>query len=86
MTKQLTKDEAIAFANAKSWEGMSYSERALFQVNQECLCMPFSVFQTAVEETVGQPMFTHMFADADLIREMLNIAIVQAGSRINESE
>jgi hypothetical protein len=59
--EQLTKDEAIAFGESKSYEGMSYRQIAEFQINQECLCMPFSKFHEAVEKTLGRPVFTHEF-------------------------
>jgi hypothetical protein len=59
--QQLTKDEAVAFAESKSYEGMSYRQIAEFQINQKCLCMPFSKFHEAVEKTLDRPVFTHEF-------------------------
>jgi hypothetical protein len=59
--KQLTTEEAIAFAESESYVGMSYRELAEFQINQEMLCMPFSVFHEAVEEVLGRPVWTHEF-------------------------
>jgi len=60
--KQLTSEQAIAFADSKAWEKMSFKERALFQFNQECLCMPFDIFHEAVEKTIGRSVWTHEFA------------------------
>ena len=59
--KQLTKEQAIAFYDSKAYENMSFRQRAEFQIDQELLCMPFSVFHEAVEKTIGRPVFTHEF-------------------------
>lgn len=59
--KQLTKDQAIQFFDTKSWEALSFEERAKFQISQERLCMPFGVFHEAVEKTINRPIFTHEF-------------------------
>jgi hypothetical protein len=40
---------------------MSFRERAVFQINERLLCIPFDVFHEAVEKTVGRPVFTHEF-------------------------
>lgn len=60
--KQLTKQQAIAIADSGAYASLSSEEKASFQLNQECLCMPFDVFHGAVEEAVGYPVFTHQFA------------------------
>lgn len=74
MDRQLTTEEAIAFGGAKSWEPMSLAERARFQIVQDKLCMPFSVFHEAVEKTLGRPVWTHEFGlNRDGIKaELLN--------------
>lgn len=59
--KQLTKDQAINFAESKAFSNMSYREIAEFQINQKKLCMPFSIFHKAVEKTIERPVFTHEF-------------------------
>ena len=59
--KQLTKEQAIAFAESKSYENMSHREIAEFQINQKKLCMPFNIFHEAVEKTIERPVFTHEF-------------------------
>jgi hypothetical protein len=57
----MTKENAIALAESKFWEGMTHRKIAEFQMCEEKLCMPFSVFHEAVEETLGRPVFTHEF-------------------------
>lgn len=74
MSAQLTREQAIAFHDGKAYEPMSYRDRAVFQMNQELLCMPFGVFHEAVEKTLGRPVFTHEFAFGGrerLMKEML---------------
>jgi hypothetical protein len=69
----MTREEAIAFGEAKKWEPMTLRERAVFQMQEERLCMPFSVFHEAVEKTLGRPVYTHEFAgNRDrILRELL---------------
>jgi hypothetical protein len=59
MIKQLTREEAVKFHDDKTYAGMTFKEKAGFQINQEKLCMPFSIFHEAVEKTIGRPVFTH---------------------------
>lgn len=59
--RSLTKEEAIELAKSEAWKGMSLFERAFFQLHQDRLCMPFDVFQEAVEKSLGRPVFTHEF-------------------------
>lgn len=70
--KQLTKEQAIAFAKNKAYEGMSSRMIAEFQLNQERLCMPFGVFHKAVEEALGRPVYTHEFVNPELLIKELN--------------
>jgi len=69
MTEQLTQKEAISFAYEEKWVGMSFDERAEFQIKQKCLCMPFDVFHEAVEHWLGRPVWTHEFARPQLLIE-----------------
>lgn len=69
--KQLTKEQAVAFAENKCYESMSYRQRAEFQMEQDRLCMPFDVFHEAIEKTLGRPVFTHEFAFRDELRKEL---------------
>lgn len=57
----MTKEKAIALAESKFWEGMTHRQIAEFQMCEEKLCMPFSVFHEAVEKTLGRPVYTHEF-------------------------
>jgi len=67
--KQLTEKEAIAFYENKLYDHLTTSQKAFFQMEQERLCMPFGVFQEAVQEVVGRPVWTHEFAKPDLLRK-----------------
>ena len=69
--KQLTKEQAIAFAENKCYENMTYRQIAEFQMEQDRLRMPFGVFHEAIEKTLGRPVFTHEFAFRDGIRKEL---------------
>lgn len=69
--KQLTKEQAIAFAENKLYEAMTYRQRAEFQIEQRLLCMPFDVFHEAVEKTLNRPVYTHEFAFKDSLRKEL---------------
>jgi hypothetical protein len=57
----MTQDEAIALYESGFWESMSYRDRAVFQMFEERLCMPFGVFHEAIEKALGRPVFTHEF-------------------------
>lgn len=57
----MTKSQAVALYDTKFWESMSYRERAMFQLFERRLCMPFSIFHEAVEKTLGRPVWTHEF-------------------------
>lgn len=71
--KQLTKEEAIAFDDNKLWEDMDYKQRAIFQMQQDRLCMPFDVFHESIEKALGRPVFTHEFGfnREGLMKELL---------------
>lgn len=71
MTEQLTREQAIALHDSGAWQQMDVKARALFQMEQDLLCMPFSVFHEAVEKALGRPVWTHEFANqAGLLAEM----------------
>lgn len=59
--EQLTREQAIAFHDSGAWQKWDAKTRALFQMEQDKLCMPFGEFQKAVEEALGRPVFTHEF-------------------------
>ena len=69
--KQVTKEQAIALAEGKFYEGMTHREIAEFQISQDLLCMPFGVFSEALSKCLGRGVYTHEFANRDqLIREL----------------
>ena len=57
----MTKDEAIALFDSEFWKDLSIEDRAKFQLFEDRLCMPFSVFHDSVAKTLGRPVFTHEF-------------------------
>ncbi len=57
----MTKDQAIAKSRTEFWKDMNYRQIAEFQIMEDKLCMPFSIFHEAVEKTVGRSVFTHEF-------------------------
>lgn len=46
--KQLTEEQAIAFAESEVWKDWDYGQIARFQFEQELLCVPFGVFHEAI--------------------------------------
>lgn len=72
--KQLTEEQAIELAKTGWWRTKVARDIALFQMQQDRLCMDFSAFHKAVEEALNRPVYTHEFAFKDrlwleLIRE-----------------
>lgn len=68
----MTKDEAIKLYETGFWEQMSYRDRAMFQMFESKLCMPFSVFHEAMEKSLERPVFTHEFGlDSEGLRKEL---------------
>jgi hypothetical protein len=59
--EQMTKEQAINFARSEKYLDMSHKERAILQLHQDKLCMPFDVFHESVEKTLGRPVYTHEF-------------------------
>ena len=71
----MTKEQAIELFDSGFWEELSYAEWAKFQLFEERLCMPFDVFQEAVEKTLGRGVWTHEFAyPENLQKELLGEA------------
>lgn len=71
MTEQMTREQAVEFAETKQYLFMDDQEIAIFQINQDRLCMPFNVFQGAVAKTLNRPVFTHEFAERDKLKAEL---------------
>lgn len=51
---RITMEQAIGLYDTRFWESMNYEERAIFQLFEERLCMPFDVFREALEMTLGR--------------------------------
>lgn len=64
---QMTREEAIEFAREGNWKALTPAERGLLQLRQDCLCMDFSAFHEGIQALLGRPVWTHEFADADLL-------------------
>lgn len=60
--KPMTRQEAIAMAGSAWWVDKTPVEIVRFQINEDTLCMPFSLFHKAVEQVVGEPVYIHQFA------------------------
>lgn len=70
--KQLTREQAIAFAESECYEDWTPEQIVRFQLFQQKLCMPFSVFHEAIEKVLNRPVYTHEFAFMDnLVKEFL---------------
>lgn len=71
---QLTKEQAIAFAESEAYKQMTYEQIVRFQLFQDKLSMPFGVFHEAMENVLGRSVFTHEFANIeDLKKEYLGV-------------
>lgn len=72
---QLTQAQAIACAKEQQWKDWDLPTRALFQIHQDRLCMPFDVFHQAVRETLGRPVFTHEYGSRERLKaELMGLA------------
>jgi hypothetical protein len=71
-----TPAEAIQISHTKWWETKGPREVALFQLNEDLLCMPFSVFHECVEKAAHRSVFTHelAFNRDGIIKEILGEA------------
>lgn len=64
---QFTREEAIQFGEEKRWESMTPTERGLFQLRQDNLCMPFEKAHEGVTSLLARPVYTHEFANPDML-------------------
>ena len=73
---QLTKKQAIEFAEQKAWEPLSLSSRAFFQLSQPFLCMPVDEYRKAVVSTLKRPVYSHeLYSNqAGLMEELMGMA------------
>jgi len=63
-------EEAIKLHETKFWRGWTPEEIARFQMYNSRLLVPWDVFQDAVSETLGRPVWTHEFASDELREEL----------------
>lgn len=73
LQSNLTQQEAIELSQSGWWKTMSVQEAALLQLNQPLLCTDtFSTFHDLVEKAMGEPVYTHEFANPQLLIERLS--------------
>jgi hypothetical protein len=60
----LTREEAIAHADSGWWVGRTAVEIVAVQGYCGRCIMPFGDFQSAAEEAVGSPLWTHQFSSS----------------------
>ena len=82
--EQLTREQAIAFHDSGAWREMTDRQRAAFQVEQDCLCMPFGTFHASVEAVLGRPVWTHEFGTSNRERLSREIAGVCGAPTLRE--
>jgi hypothetical protein len=64
--------DQIAYKTAKN-----YGFGAEFQLRQEHLCMPFNVYQKALEASLGRSIATHELGDRNrLIAELSGVTVL----------
>jgi hypothetical protein len=69
--RSIGRETAIGLAKTGWWHERSDYDIALFQLNTEELALPFFDFHGAVEAALGRPVFTHEFANPELLRSEL---------------
>ena len=62
---QFTHEQAFTLSDSQWWIGVDAVKIAQFQLSQKRLCVDFGVFQKAVEQALGRPVWTHEFAYPD---------------------
>jgi hypothetical protein len=75
----MTKEQAIALAESKWWEGKSAREIAMFQIfTADCImCMPFQLLLQATSEALGRPVFNIEFTSKGV--ERLKMELLAGG-------
>jgi len=64
---QLTTEQAIEHYNKGEWKQWSAQQVVEFQLFQRKECMDFGHFSKCVSEILGRPVFTHEFANQDML-------------------
>lgn len=68
---QLTHEQAVAFYDSGAWADMTARQLVDLQMQNEYLCIPFSLFHKSMEEVLGRPVWTHEFAYQDQLKAEL---------------
>lgn len=63
--RQLTQQEAYAFAAGGEWKNWTPEQRALFQLRQDRLCMDLSAYHDGLRVLLGRSVFSHEMADPE---------------------
>jgi hypothetical protein len=73
---QLTEEQAIAFYHSNKWQTWDAKTRAIFQLQQEELCMPFKVFRESAEEALGRKIIPYelLSTSGSLLLELQGLA------------
>lgn len=66
--KQLSKAQAIKFAQSGVWEDMSCDQIVKLQLFQSRLCVPFDEFHRAISVVLNRDVYTHEFANPDALK------------------
>jgi hypothetical protein len=69
---QLTETQAVELCKRKWWLDLDKIAVVQFQLSQNKLCCDFAYFHSAVEEALGRSVWTHEFANPDLLWEELH--------------
>jgi hypothetical protein len=73
---QLSKEEAARCYECGHYLNWSDTLRAEFQLQQEHLCMPFNVYQKALEASLGRLIATHELGDRNrLIAKLSRVPV-----------
>jgi hypothetical protein len=73
---QLTEEESTAFYHSNKWQAWDVKTRAIFQLQQERLCMPFKAFRESLEEALGRKVIPYeLLSDSgSLLLELQGLA------------
>jgi hypothetical protein len=83
----MTSEEAMVMYKSGWYEDKTAQEIVEFQLYEDRICMPFFLYQKAVEEVLGRPVYTHEFAELDrLIAEYEEIKNADCCLEIQGSE
>lgn len=64
--EQMTREEAIAFAESGAWKNMTDKQLVEIQLFTQLTCYPFSRFHQAIEACLGRPVYIHELASSNL--------------------